>query len=56
MSVELWLVGCQVAASLGLGSVCAVWLMLVLAKSSLVVLRACQVSGPRSSLQGACEA
>ena len=53
---ELWLVGCRVATSLGLGSVRVVWLTLVLARSSLAVLRASRVSGPGSSLQGACEA
>ena len=56
MPAELWLVGCRVAASLGLGSARAVWLALMLARSSLAVLRTCHVSGPGSSLQGACEA
>ena len=52
---ELWLVGCQTVASLGLGSEHAVWLTLVLARSSLAVLRACHGLGPKSSFQGACE-
>ena len=55
-AAELWLVGCWVVASLGLGSARAVWLTLVLAKSSLATLRACRISDLGSSLQGACEA